>query len=216
MISLNLSKILNNGVLYYKEVQYMNKNLGNKILELRNQGFSYNEIKLKLKCSKGSISYHIGFGQKNKNLNRTRRRRKKHPYQYKLDTFLSKTKKSLPRLMKHKVKKLINLKIELFHRENNKYMTPTFTITDLINKFGENPKCYLTGEVIDINQPRTYAFDHKIPRSKGGANSLDNLGICTKTANQSKTDMSVDEYIEHCKKVLQNFGYNLNLNSSTT
>lgn len=187
----------------------MNKNLGNKILELRNQGFSYNAIQSKLQCSKGTISYHLGYGQKDKNLNRTRKSRKKHPYQYKLNNFLEKTKKPSIKLYKHKVKKLITLKIESFHRENNHYMSPTFTITDLINKFGENPKCYLTGEQLDINQPRTYAFDHKNPRSKGGDNSLDNLGICTKKANQSKTDMTVDEYIEHCKQVLQNFGYKI-------
>jgi len=43
----------------------MNKGLGNKILALRQKGASYSEIQKKLKCSRGTISYHcrkLGLG----------------------------------------------------------------------------------------------------------------------------------------------------------
>ncbi len=37
-----------------------------KIIQLREQGKTYNEIKNELGCSKGTISYHCGEGQKEK------------------------------------------------------------------------------------------------------------------------------------------------------
>lgn len=40
--------------------------LGNQIKELRQQGLSYNQIAEQLKCSKGTVSYHLGTGQKAK------------------------------------------------------------------------------------------------------------------------------------------------------
>jgi 5-methylcytosine-specific restriction endonuclease McrA len=83
----------------------------------------------------------------------------------------------------------------------------TFTVKDVIEKFGENPICYLTGEQIDINKPRTYHFDHIIPRSRGGDSSIDNLGICTKRANLAKHDMTPDEFEHLCKRVLEHNGY---------
>ena len=49
------------------------KNLKQKILKLKKQGLSYNKIKEKLGCSKGTISYYVGIGQKRK----TDKRRKK-------------------------------------------------------------------------------------------------------------------------------------------
>jgi len=39
------------------------------ILRLRSEGKSYNEIAKELGCSKGTVSYHLGFGQKEKTKN---------------------------------------------------------------------------------------------------------------------------------------------------
>lgn len=47
-----------------------------QILQLRNEGKSYKQIKELLNCSKSTISYHCGEGQKEKTLNRTKKRRK--------------------------------------------------------------------------------------------------------------------------------------------
>ncbi len=86
-------------------------------------------------------------------------------------------------------------------------MKPEITADQIISMFNQNPVCYLTGDQIDINKPRTYNFDHIIPRSKGGQNTLDNLGICTKVVNMAKNDMSPDEFFNLCKKVLEYNGY---------
>lgn len=48
------------------------KSLKEKILELKACGHTYNQIKEKLECSKGTISYHIGIGQKDKTGKRRR------------------------------------------------------------------------------------------------------------------------------------------------
>lgn len=48
-----------------------------KILQLRSEGKSYNEIKKMLGCSKSTISFHCGIGQKDKNNKRVRLGRKK-------------------------------------------------------------------------------------------------------------------------------------------
>lgn len=84
------------------------------------------------------------------------------------------------------------------------------TEQQVIDKFGENPKCYLTGKEIDISKPRTYQFDHKVPASRGGTNTIDNLGICSRTANLAKSDMTHDEFIEFCKTVLIHHGFEVN------
>lgn len=51
--------------------------LHDEILELRNFGLSYNEIVMRLGCSKGTVAYYLGKDQKLKNLSRTRNRRNK-------------------------------------------------------------------------------------------------------------------------------------------
>lgn len=188
----------------------MKRNIKNKILQLRAEGRSYSEICRELNCNKAAVSYHCGRGQKEKTLQRNKNiRSKAHPFYKKLDNFKH-TKNSKYKTFKtdSTVKHLIIKKIIDFHKGTN--MENAFTVNDIINKFGENPVCYLTGQPININNPRSYHFDHKVPRSRGGSNTIDNLGICTKTANQAKTDMTHDEFIEFCKSVLSHHEYNIN------
>lgn len=188
-------------------------NLKEKILELRKQGFSYNQISRKLNCSKGSISYHIGDGQREKSKLRVKSLRARvHPFYSKIRHFVETTKIKKIFIVKTSIiKKSIYEKIRMFSKINRKkrisMKEAAFTVDDVIKKYSDNPKCYLTGEQININMPNSYAFDHIVPRSRGGTNTLDNMGICTKKVNQSKTDLTKDEYIELCKKVLLNNGY---------
>jgi|688.fasta_scaffold492486_1 hypothetical protein len=179
----------------------MNKNLGPRIIELHQQGKTYREIKNELKCSLSTICYHCGKGQKNKNRIKNTLYRKKHPYIQKIQNFnlIYKTVIKSPVLSNSKI---LYLKFYRFASRGLK-LDKMITLEEVVQKFGENPVCYLTGVPIDISQPRTYHFDHIVPVSKGGTNSLDNLGICTKQANLSKTDMTKDEFILFCRKVIQ-------------
>jgi hypothetical protein len=54
-----------NGTLRHKE----------RIFELRDKGYTYNQIQAELNCSKGTISYHLGEGQIVKTNKRKERRR---------------------------------------------------------------------------------------------------------------------------------------------
>lgn len=45
-----------------------------KILELRAKGYTYNQIRDELGCSKGLISYHVGPGQREKSIARNRKK----------------------------------------------------------------------------------------------------------------------------------------------
>ena len=164
-----------------------------KILDLRNQGKTYKEICEILGCSLGTVSYHCSPSQKEKSLNRQKILRDKNPSYKKLDNF--------------KLKNRLKVKLYKFDKRSKEDSKESFTISDVIKKFGDNPTCYLTGKSIDWNEKNGYAFDHIIPVSRGGSNSLDNLGLCTINANKIKSDMLLEELMELCKDVLIHNGY---------
>lgn len=180
--------------------------LKNEILKLGSQGYSYNQIVKLLNCSKGTVCYHLGKNQKEKTKVRRKNYILQHPFIKKINTFKNCKYNKKGRNQLHGWKKLLTLKVELFLRrrlKGNKIMNHNFSVQDVINKFGEHPMCYITGEKINIYEPRTYNFDHIIPVSRGGDNSIDNLGICTKQANAAKSDMTYDELIVFCNKVIE-------------
>ena len=82
-----------------------------------------------------------------------------------------------------------------------------YGIRELLDKIGLNPRCYLTGDQIDLEDSASYNFDHIIPVCKGGTNDLSNLGICTKAANLAKNELTESQFLALCKKVLINNGF---------
>jgi len=179
----------------------MNKNLGPQILKLREEGKTYQEIVNILGTNKGTVSYHCGIGQKNKARERQAKRRNKHPFISKMSRFINR-KFKVKKEISSSLRKRLYEKVRGFLRSGANMNQP-FTLEDVIAKFGDNPTCYITGQSIDIDKPRTYNFDHIIPVSKGGSNSLDNLGICTREANMSKNDMTYEEFVNFCKMVVK-------------
>lgn len=180
--------------------------LKTEILRLRTQGKTYDEISKELKCSKSIISYHCNDKVKIKQSVRQKRNRKKfHPFQSKIYHYIWKKKKTkVSKIVNRRFQQLIQWKINFFKGDD---MTTSFSVSDVINKFGENLKCALTGDAIDITHPRTYHFDHKIPTSRGGDNSLENLQILSRQANLAKSDLTNDEFLHLCKRILENSGY---------
>lgn len=155
-----------------------------EILKLREEGKSYREINLILGCSKGTIAYHCGKGQKEK----TQKRRKinsnsiKHKIYNKIDSFVSRN--TVPKGVFNYIKRDLN-HIHYY------------------DKIIENPYCYLTGEKIDLYLSNSYNLDHIIPASKGGDNSIENMGLCLKQANMAKSDLTKEELINLCKKIIE-------------
>lgn len=60
---------------------------------------------------------------------------------------------------------------------------------------GTNVKCCTP---IDLTKD-DYCFDHIVPVSKGGTNELSNLGVTIPSANYSKHDLTIEEYLSLCK-----------------
>lgn len=169
-----------------------------KILELRNEGKSYNEIKSILGCSKSTISFHCGEGQKEKSRIRTRKLRK-DILARKLESFKhKKTTTAIRDFQRREGGKNINSPNEIF-----------FTIQDVVKKFNGQYKCYLTGKSIDINDSKSYHFDHILPCKQGGKNTLNNLGLLRREINLMKNEHTVDELIGFCKEILIHNGYTI-------
>lgn len=186
-----------------------------EILKLRNEGKSYRDIKKLLKCSLSTISYYCGDGQKEKTLNRTRSR-KKNILVRKTDGFKYRIEKNNKiDELKAKEERYVRESVRKFQKRDNNVkgainndINTTFTWEDVLNKFGENTYCYLSGEKINLFE-NNYNMDHIIPSSKGGSNTFDNLGILHKTVNYMKGNLTKDELIGWCKKILEFNGYKI-------
>ena len=76
---------------------------------------------------------------------------------------------------------------------------------EVLDKFGTNVKCYLTGRDIDITKD-DYNLDHIIPVSKGGEGTIENMGFTIPIANASKSSMTLEEYLDLCEEVLRYHG----------
>ena len=99
----------------------MKYSIKDKIIELRNKGYSYKRISEELNCSKGTISYHIGIGQKDKYKIRRQKCRKLNPLSYKMSSFLNakdKFPKSNLRTKYKNIRIIIYNKIREFNRDS--------------------------------------------------------------------------------------------------
>ena len=177
---------------------FNNRRLKEDIIALRAEGKSYNQISKILNCSKSVISYHCGNGnEKQRALNYKKNKNTLNKcIMGKVNTFKS----------RH-VTKAIKNKTSNFKRHSksvvNNITEGNFTTQDVIDKIGENPKCYLTGKPIDLYKGKTYEFDHIIPVSLGGTNDLSNLQIATKEANQAKSSLTLEGFHDLCEVVLK-------------
>jgi 5-methylcytosine-specific restriction endonuclease McrA len=174
-----------------------------KILKLRKDGKTYNEIKEILGCSKGTISYYCGENQKIKSNKRLKKRRK--------NTIINK----LERFKYRKPKRYVQESLRFFQKRDNNFdnkinknLNFTFKLEDVLEKFGENTFCYLSGEKINLYE-NNYNFDHVIPISRGGDNSFENLGVTHEIVNSMKSSLTPEELIEWCIKILKFNGYNI-------
>lgn len=181
--------------------------LSEDIMQLRNLGKSYNEISRELECSKSLVSYHCGDGQKQKSSNRRPRNRVGVVLAQKVYRF--KTPKECTERVDSTASSAERLRMKIlnFHKDRSKKrMKPEFTFQDVRNKYGDQPSCYLTGDSLDITDPSSFELDHIHPRSKGGDNSLDNLGLCSKESNRAKHDMDLEDFLDLCEKILKHHG----------
>ena len=81
---------------------------------------------------------------------------------------------------------------------------------DILNKYNNNyiVTDYISGDIIDITKD-DYNLDHIILRAKGGLNTNDNLAIVTPITNKVKSDLTKEELLDFCEKILKYNGYNV-------
>jgi CRISPR/Cas system Type II protein with McrA/HNH and RuvC-like nuclease domain len=164
------------------------RNIKEQILALRQEGKTLAAIKRTLNCSYSTIAYHLYEKAKR-------------------STYTRVTAEARSRYNKT-VRGILAQKLSQFRRLGRYHKISDerkFTINDL--QFGDKPTCYLTGTLIDLSNPSEYSFDHKLPTSKGGTNDISNLGLCLSQANRAKSDLTHDEFIALCTKILAHHGY---------
>lgn len=177
--------------------------LGNKITELKKEGYSYNKIMKELNCSKSTISYYLGNNQKEKTLNRNKKTSLKPEFALQKKLYAFRYRDNLGKRVLGKVRD--------FQRRNGSKLFSTqeinFSFNDFLDKIGNEPKCYLSGESINLCETKSYSIDHIIPSSKGGENNIDNAGLISSSINKMKSDITVEEFIQKCVQILEYNGY---------
>ena len=177
---------------------------------MRAEGKSYNEICEALGCTKSTVAYHCSLKEKQLARQRANREKEKSSISKKVDNFRNtKVGPGWKEEIQSSPKKQLRDKTKNFFRKKDG--SERFNSKDVLNKFGNNPKCYLTGTLIDLSNPRSFSLDHIMPTSKGGKNTLENLGLATRDANMAKNDMLLEDFLELCKSVLTNHGYAIEL-----
>ena len=176
----------------------------NTILKIKqeNPSFGYKKIAKIVGCAPNTVKYYLLPDSKEKNNIRQNRRRKHCPILKKMNDFKYKKSKHAAQFKVLGFLKRIKGCTAPFIEEKN------FTLGDVLLKIGTEPKCFLTGKSIDINDSSSYSFDHLTPVSKGGLNTLDNLVITSRIANQAKYNLPLDEFIKLCRDVVNNFPEN--------
>tara|TARA_R110000824_G_scaffold246366_1_gene435457 strand:+ start:198 stop:761 length:564 start_codon:yes stop_codon:yes gene_type:complete len=175
--------------------------LKENILRLRSEGCTYNQIVDELGCSKGTIAYHCNPKVKLATKKRTQQYKKDNRLKFKLYAFKGRVRKNFVSSVRD-----FQRRIENDEGCNLSPQLPEdlhFDYNDVLDQFIDHPFCYLSGLPIDLNDTNSYSFDHKIPTSKGGDNSLSNLGLCLTECNQAKYDKTPEDFFELCKRVLK-------------
>jgi len=184
--------------------------LNKQIIALRKKGLTFNQIAKQLLCSKSTVSYALRKKTrdiaKDKNNNYPRHLKKINSKIYSFtNPRISTQTKTAWYLNKspRQSSKAISDKANRFQRPM------TFNYKDVHAKYGDHFPCALTGRPLEFNEPQTYEYDHILPTSRGGDNSIDNLQLLCPEANKAKGMMTDDEFKDLCREVIIHAGYKI-------
>ena len=184
--------------------------LNKQIIALRKKGLSFNQIAKQLKCAKSTVSY--ALRKKTRDIAK-QKENDKPLYERRLSKKVFTFKNPRPPIKNkpawylnqspRQISKSISTKASTFQR------TMTFNYKDVHEKYGDHFPCALTGRPLEFNEPQTYEYDHILPTSRGGDNSIDNLQLLCPEANKAKGMMTDDEFKDLCREVIIHAGYKI-------
>lgn len=180
--------------------------LSDSIKKLRELGKSYRQIEKELGCSRSTVAYHLSEDQRVKSAQRVTKFRATNSLSRKIETFKSPSQFNPDSTAIGYPSQRLRNKVDQFAGKSVPVVDREFSAQDVKIKFGEKTRCYLTGEEIDLNDPSQYSLDHIVPRSRGGTNSLDNMGVTVPWANMMKRDMTYEEFLDACEVILRYAG----------
>ena len=191
--------------------------LKEKILRLKSKGLNQSEIVKKLGCAKSTVCWHF---DPEKQLKKAQDRKKKIP-SYEVKNCRNMSRFFCAKTENQQSCKIKDLTFSQAHAKNRerlknfskhyksdtmeqktkiKYVKEKYGITESNTTF----TCRYTAKILDWTRPEEYQYDHIIPRSRGGENTLENLQIISKEANQAKGDMTHEEFVNFIKLVNSN------------
>lgn len=184
--------------------------LNKQIIALRQKSLTFNQIAQQLKCSKSTVSYAL----RKKTRELSKEKNAEYPIhekkiQNKIYSFKNPKTRITPLPIWYlnptpkQVAKSISTKSSTFQRKM------TFNYKDVYVKYGDHFPCSLTGRPLKFNEPNTYEYDHILPTSRGGDNTLSNLQLLCPEANHAKGMMTDDEFKDLCKEVIIHAGYKI-------
>ena len=167
---------------------------------------SYREIRKALGCSKSTISYHCGKNNSEKKRVKNQRGTAEYNLSKKINNFKSKCTKAQWRAFRSKIKGFKKKRSAKDRKPSTTWrvhnISKPYTVKDVVKKIGANPKCYLTGREIDLNDTSSYTLDLRIPTILGGTNDLENLEVCCAEANHAKAGLLLDDFYALCEEIL--------------
>lgn len=159
-----------------------------EILKLKEQGFKQSEIAKKLNCSSSLVNYYLNPKEREAVKQRTKKR-----------------DQSIVKLEKRICSFNHNRKGHNITAQNADVRG--YTVEDVKKHIGwPIGKCYITGIPIDFTKD-DYHLDHIIPVSKGGDNSLENMGAVIPQVNMMKAALTKEELISLCTSILTKLKY---------
>lgn len=87
-----------------------------------------------------------------------------------------------------------------------KQSRPASTAEKIVQRMLSNPRCGLTGRLINWQDDAAYELDHVDPVAAGGDTTADNLMIVCPEANRAKGTLTLDEFVRLCCDVARTSG----------
>jgi len=168
-----------------------------KIKKLLDAGNSRKKIVEKLGCSKSMISYVF----KNK-----KRNQKICYVSKKLFCFKNREENTIIEIAGFNPDEKLWIfceKISSFRKNSTMHQRTKPTKKNVLEKFSGTPCCGLCGTACDFKNSKSYSFDHYVPKSRGGDNSLENMQLLCTQCNMMKHAMLQEEFLEKCKKIVE-------------